>query len=228
MASATEIEKKYVIDIYNEIAPHFDKTRTGNWKEAKDFIMNIKAGSHVADIGCGSGGKMLLREDCTFVGVDNSNTMVEICKKKGLTCTVGNILQLELSSNTFDCVLCIAVIHHLSTEENRKQAILELIRIAKTDALIYIQVWGFESFEKSKKIGGAGSNKVTNVENMTDQDKYIGWKLDSRFSDKPDIYQRYYHFFKNGELEQLIPLDQVSIVRSFYDHNNYGIIIKKT
>ena len=41
----------------------------------------------------------------------------------------------------YDYVMCIAVIHHLSNKERRKQAIKELLRITKKDGKILIYVW---------------------------------------------------------------------------------------
>lgn len=46
-------------------------------------------------------------------------------------------LRLPYRANAFDVVLSIAVLHHISTEERRLQAIAELLRIAKPGNPIY-------------------------------------------------------------------------------------------
>ena len=42
------------------------------------------------------------------------------------------------------------------------------------------------------------------------------------------IYKRYYHVFIEGELEKLIDKVQgVKIIKSYFDHANWAIIIEK-
>lgn len=42
------------------------------------------------------------------------------------------------------------------------------------------------------------------------------------------VYKRYYHVFKNGELEELIKeVPEVQIEESFYDHANWCVRLKK-
>jgi len=45
------IEKKYVYEVYEEIAQHFDHTRYNPWPRVKKFLDNIPPGSFVCDIG---------------------------------------------------------------------------------------------------------------------------------------------------------------------------------
>lgn len=42
------------------------------------------------------------------------------------------------------------------------------------------------------------------------------------------VYKRYYHVFKNGELEELIQeIPELEIEESFYDHANWCVKLKK-
>ena len=50
-ASGSELESKFVRDVYREIAPHFSDTRHKPWPKVKDFITRLPCGSLVADIG---------------------------------------------------------------------------------------------------------------------------------------------------------------------------------
>ena len=218
-------EQKYVVDVYNKIAYHFDKTRIQIWKSVDEFIKSIKPNSLVIDVGAGNGKNAELRKDCKFVCTDISQEMVNICLKKGLEATVADVTKMPYQDNTFDYVICIAVIHHLSTVERRQQAIKELMRIVKPNGKIFVQVWAYESFNKSKKEGGSG--KINN----DSQDQMIRWTLHKKFnnenSDKKQDEQiyRYYHFFKQGELDSLF--DGFIIESSFVDHTNYCLIAGK-
>lgn len=43
-----------------------------------------------------------------------------------------------------DGVLCISILHHLSTIERRKQAVNEIARVLKPGARVIAYVWAFE------------------------------------------------------------------------------------
>lgn len=51
----TDIEKKYVQETYDAIAPHFSLTRTKVWPFVEKYLNNLPHYSIVADIGCGNG-----------------------------------------------------------------------------------------------------------------------------------------------------------------------------
>jgi ubiquinone/menaquinone biosynthesis C-methylase UbiE len=49
------MEKKYVYDVYDKIAPHFSSTRYKPWPMVVSFLESLETGSIVADVGCGNG-----------------------------------------------------------------------------------------------------------------------------------------------------------------------------
>ena len=103
---------------------------------------------------------------------------------------LGNSLNIPFGSDLFDYTLSIAVIHHLSTHERRKQCIEELIRITKPGGKIFIQVWGF-SCKRSDK-----------------QNAMIEWNLQKKYTNegKRNIkINRYYYLFMDDELKEMIP-----------------------
>ena len=191
---------------YNTISTHFSKTRYNIWNCVKIFLDNIEKNAIIGDIGCGNGKNMLYRKDCINMGCDLSNNLVNICIQKNLNVVLGNILNIPYKNNIFDYTICIAVIHHLSSANKRKEAINELIRVTKKGGKILILVWAFEQ-EKSSRF------------NFTKQDNYIDWKD----KNKKIIGKRYYHVFKKNELEDLI--DKSLNYESFYEKGNWGIII---
>jgi SAM-dependent methyltransferase len=235
---AKEFEKKYVKDVYDDIASHFDATRQIPWQEVKNFVLNIEPNSLVADVGAGTGKNMLIRSDCRFIGSDFSNEMVKTCVNKGLECVFGDITCLPFETDKFDYSLCVAVIHHLSTENGRRKSIEEIVRITKPKGKIFIQVWGHESANGSKKNGGCGTNikKVNDVNinegSFGDNDILIRWQLHKKYNsdesiNKHILYDRYYHLFEKGELESLVDTSTCTIMSSFIDHNNYAVILQK-
>lgn len=228
-----DIEKEYVHNVYNIIAHHFNYTRNQPWPSVQKFIDTFKPGSLIGDIGCGGGVNLETRKDCTFMGCDISSEFVKICKNRGYNVILGDCVKIPYKTNMFDYVLNIAVLPHLSTEEKRLQAIKELVRITKPDGLIYIQVWGYEFNNKNYKT-------VDKKYDVSGQGVMIPWHLQRRFryskecekmeenKQKLIVYKRYYHLFKYEELENLVnKVDDITIINSFVDKKNYGIIIKK-
>ena len=205
------IEEIYVKHVYNTIAKEFSDTRYRPWTCVEEFLDGVKPRSYIADIGCGNGKNMLYKKDCYNFGCDFSKELVKICNDQKLNVIEGDVLNIPYNPNNFDYTMCIAVLHHLSTECKRKLAINELIRITKPGGKILILVWALEQELDSKR-------------KFDKQDNYIDWRDKS----KKLLGKRYYHVFKKGELENLVLNKKgVKLVRRFYERGNHGIILEK-
>jgi len=207
--SLLPIEQQYVKNVYEKIADEFDSTRAYHWSKTKEFINQMNPNSLALDVGCGNGRNMMLRSDIDFHGCDITEKFCHICQNKGLDVTQANIIDLPYQNNTYDYVVCSAVIPHLSTHERRKQAVEELVRVTRIGGEIFILVWAFEQTENKKR-------------HFTQQDMMVSWT-----SKKNGVYNRFYHVFCKGELEGLLP-ETVEVIESFYDYGNWGVRVKKT
>jgi ubiquinone/menaquinone biosynthesis C-methylase UbiE len=202
-----------VKDTYNIISDEFSKTRYTVWDAVKLFLDDIKPNTVLADIGCGNGKNMLYRKDITNIGMDICENFVKICCERMLNVTHGSILNIPFDTNIADNTICIAVIHHLKTVEERILAISELIRITKPGGHIMIYVWCFEQDAKSKR-------------QFKTQDEMVSFKN----RDGEILSYRYYHLYIQGELEKEINMVNnynFVIEKSFKDRNNYVCVIKK-
>lgn len=47
----TDLEKKFVYDVYDKIAPHFSHTRYKPWPKIEQFLNDLPKGSFIADVG---------------------------------------------------------------------------------------------------------------------------------------------------------------------------------
>ena len=206
-----------VKDTYNIIADEFSRTRYTVWDAVKVFLDDISPKTVLADIGCGNGKNMLYRKDITNIGMDICENFVKICReKRNLSVTHGSIINIPFDTNIADNTICIAVIHHLKSVEERVKAISELIRITKPGGHIMIYVWCFEQDAKSKR-------------QFKSQDEMVSFK-----NYNGDILSyRYYHLYLQGELENEINMVNKEskynfiIKESFKDRNNYVCVIKK-
>lgn len=147
--STPEIEKKYVHRVYDAIAPHFSSTRFAKWPKVAAFLESLPCGSVILDAGCGNGKYLGLNPSCFFIGCDISNPLIKICSDKGQEVLVADAVNLPYREGFGDSAISIAVLHHLSTENRRKKAIEELVRVVKPGGFVLITVWAAEQEDQS-------------------------------------------------------------------------------
>jgi tRNA (uracil-5-)-methyltransferase TRM9 len=207
-------EQDHVQHVYNAIACHFSYTRYKAWPVVKKFLSTFCRNSIGIDCGCGNGKNMLVNKDLFIFGIDNSIELAKLASKATqLPLIVGDVRRLPFTENIFDFALSIAVIHHLILPEDRKTSLSELLRTVRPKCQFILFVWAQEQ-ETIYKI--AGLEKLDR-----DGDYLVPWKMVDR------TYKRFYHLFKKGELESLLPLDQVELLESGYDRDNWYVIGRK-
>jgi len=197
----TILEKTNVNEVYEEIAEHFHVTRVNKWSWVEDFLNKLKKDSLVLDLGCGNGRNMN-HENIKFIGVDNCTKFVEICNKKGLDVINCNMTNVKLENDKVDAIICIAVFHHLSTKENRVDALREMKRLVKPGGKILLSVWSINQPQKTRrKFNNYGNNIVIwNSYNKT--------------------FERYYYIFKIDEIKKLFQLVGLSLLNYEYNCGN--------
>lgn len=202
------IEEKYVKNVYENISKHFSNTRVYTWKWIDDFIYSQQKNSLILDIGCGNGRNMIF-ENYNFIGIDNCNGFLDICREKKLNVIEANMTNIPLESNTFDAIICIASFHHLSTPILRKKSLNEIKRLIKPGCDILLSVWSINQPKKTKKIfHNYGDTIVT-------------------YNKFGTIYERYYYIFKIDEIKNLFKLCGLILKNHFYDCGNEIFILTK-
>lgn len=203
----TSIEQEYVINTYDFIANEFSSTRYNVWGFVKDFLAD-KEHLYGLDIGCGNGKNMIYNN---MVGIDTSKSFVDICNQRGKNVVLGNSCALPFQNEIFDYCICVAVLHHLSTPERRKQCVDEMLRVLKPNGTCVFNVWSYENQTKRKFVVG---------------DNYVPWV--SRDKDR-DMKLRYYHIMDEDNFDSFINqfCDRVSVVKKFNEFGNWIVIFKK-
>ena len=75
----------------------------------------------ILDIGCGTGGNLLkLATLGNARGIDVDPLCVDYCRRKGLTCTLGSVAQLDLPSESFELVTIFDVLTSVDADEREK------------------------------------------------------------------------------------------------------------
>lgn len=221
--SENNYETTHVHEVYEAIAPHFSSTRYKPWPIVTTFLQSQPAGSIGLDVGCGNGKYLLLNPDIFVIASDRSNNLVRIASQhQPHSCVVADNLNLPHHKGVFDFAISIAVIHHLSTRERRVQAVasmLETLRRPTRDredggrALIF--VWALE--QKNSRRGWDKGDE---------QDVMVPWvmKQEAGSDTNTKIYERFYHLYREGELEEDVIATGGMVVESGYDRDNWWTI----
>lgn len=122
----------------------------------------------------------------------------------------------------FDFAISIAVVHHFATKERRIDALKAIIACLRTGGKALVVVWALEQ-ESSPRWWTKDSNA----------DVFVPWTLTShlpkgeKFSNgesETNVYNRYYHLFKEGELEASIAAANGFVLESGYERDNWWAI----
>ena len=124
------------IDTYNKLAKEYDLETTDFWKRfpatiISKFVENVGHGK-VLDVGSGPGrdGVILKEAGCSVVCLDASESMVEMCRQKGLEAVVGDFMKLPFAGESFDGAWAYTSLLHIP-KASMPAALAEIYRILK-------------------------------------------------------------------------------------------------
>ncbi|KJZ75062.1 hypothetical protein HIM_05548 [Hirsutella minnesotensis 3608] len=190
-------EDAHVHAVYEAIAPHFSSTRHKPWPLVADFLLAQRPGSVGLDVGCGNGKYLSVNRSVHLLGSDRSASLVRLAR-----------------DDAADFLISVAVVHHLSTRQRRQDAIAALLRCLRprADARALIYVWALEQ-GASRRGWDEGCQ----------QDTLVPWVMRSKGAPEA-TYQRYYHLYKKGELEEDVCAAGGKVVESGYEKDNWWVI----
>jgi alkylated DNA repair protein alkB family protein 8 len=273
--STPSTEKDHVHAVYDAIATQWHHTRGKRgvlWPGATQFLTRLPRGSVVADVGCGDGkyfpaiweaGSVVIGTDIslpllkTSIGANSGSDLPENSRVSDTrshwrdrpAVAVADCMSIPLRSNSCDAAICIAVMHHLSTEARRCRCIEELARIVRPGGSINIQAWAMEQDEDSRRKFAAADVFVP----FNAQPKYLDKKQASKDAEDPAgsgmsvaqmyseaydgaefderkglvVFKRYCHLYRQGELEELVSrVNGVDVSESGYESGNHFVILK--
>ena len=214
-----QYEETHVHRVYEEIASHFSSTRYKPWPIVERFLKGLAPGSIGLDIGCGNGKYLAVNPDIFIVASDRSANLVKIASQhQPHSCLVADNLNLPHPLGFFDFAISIAVVHHLSTPQRRIQAvaaILDLLRRpteAETEVRALIYVWALE--QKNSRRGWDEGD---------DQDVMVPWVM-KQGPEAGKTFNRYYHLYRQGELEHDIIEAGGVVLEAGYEKDNWWAI----
>ncbi|XP_050067122.1 alkylated DNA repair protein alkB homolog 8 [Anopheles maculipalpis] len=159
---AAQVEAQNVHRVYNEIAKHFSDTRHSPWPRVEAFVQSLPAGAVLLDVGCGNGKYLASSERAVMLGCDRSEGLLQVCVERGFNVLQCDCLAVPFRDESVDACISIAVIHHLATDQRRKQAISEMVRVLRPGGKALMYVWAKNQEANAQKSSYLRQNKLNN------------------------------------------------------------------
>ncbi|KAF9870119.1 tRNA (uracil-5-)-methyltransferase trm9 [Colletotrichum karsti] len=251
---AESYESRHVHTVYEAIAPHFSSTRYKPWPLVSSFLLSLAPGSLGLDAGCGNGKYIGVNPAVYIIASDRSANLVSLArdyqppfynegapKSKGKAknkaaaeaapppeppkpspknqVLVADSLALPYRQSAFDFAISIAVIHHMSTRERRKAAVAALLSAVRPrEGKVLVMVWALEQ-----------GNSRRGWDSGAEQDQLVSWvtkgsKTEAQEKPTDTTYQRYYHLYREGELEEDVVAVGGRVLESGYERDNWWAI----
>jgi SAM-dependent methyltransferase len=161
---------------YGKFARYYDVIyQRYDYDQECDFLINMFHRYHegkaesILDLGCGTGSHdiVLAKKGFKVVGIDSSNTMIEIAREKSrnsgleIEFIVRDMRELQLS-NGFDCAICMfGGFGYVLSDEDLRRLFKELRNVLKPKGLFLFEFWNedglkptpYRSWDKLEKDG---------------------------------------------------------------------------
>ncbi|ORY64081.1 S-adenosyl-L-methionine-dependent methyltransferase [Pseudomassariella vexata] len=229
LAAAPEsYEQTHVHNVYESIASHFSSTRYKPWPVIASFLSALPPGSVGLDVGCGNGKYLAVNPNVFILGSDRSANLVRIARdhsgERRCEVAVADGLSLPYREGSVDFAICVAVIHHMSTRDRRREAVGTLLGsvVEGGRGKVLVYVWALEQ-----------GNSRRGWDARSDQDQLVPWVMKAKQGgvDGPGnaetTYQRYYHLYRKGELEEDVLAVGGRVVESGYDRDNWWVVASR-
>jgi tRNA (uracil-5-)-methyltransferase TRM9 len=222
-------EQEHVHSVYEQIASHFSSTRYKPWPIIARFLKEQPDGAVGLDIGCGNGKYLAVNPNIYIIGSDRSTNLVAIAEKhRPHSVVVSDILELPHLHESVDFAISIAVVHHLSTNERRVEAIRSILEPLKPNAPALIYAWALEQ-EGSRRGWSEGDEQDVMVPWVMRGSKKAANQGSLTAATQADdkVFHRYYHLYHRGELENEIRTAGGHIIDAGYEKDNWWAICAK-
>lgn len=214
---------------YAQVAKSFSQTRQQPWPGWFQLLEVLPSTNFsVLDIGCGNGrfGQFLSSQNvhCSYTGIDNSEELLVEARRKnpGAKILRHDLVELFLSEQELpkaDVVVCLAVLHHIPSEELRAKCIEKLTTATKANGLVIFSTWQFSSLPKLLA-------RQKSHPDLEEGDYLLTWE------DNQDV-MRYCHLTTDEEVGRIVQKYPLKLVKRFsadgHDQNtNHYFIWRKT
>jgi SAM-dependent methyltransferase len=123
-----QIAERYDESLPAHVVEHYLRKRTA-------FLIERCPAGDGLDVGCGTGvlAERLARQGLTMTGVDPSAGMLDVLREKrpSVRAVQGSGTDLPFADDSFDLVMCVAVLHHVADAAAVRETLGEMVRVAR-------------------------------------------------------------------------------------------------
>ncbi|QFU83191.1 class I SAM-dependent methyltransferase [Natronorubrum aibiense] len=195
-----------VRDTYDRIATHFAATREYAWPEVEAFVdtyaddLEADAPLTGLDLGCGNCRHAeLLAPHCErVVGLDVSRGLLETGRDRArehgfdVALCQGDAARVPLAADSVDLAVYVATLHHLPTQQARRDSLDELARVLAPDSRALLSVWStaHDTFDETDGF-----------------DTTVEWTLPGG-----ETVDRFYHIYSPEEFETALEASALEVL----------------
>ncbi len=125
---------------FNQIAEAYDDSLPPHvvehyLRKRVRFVLEHCPRGTALDVGCGTGAlaARLAAAGYEMTGVDPSEGMLEVLRRRthGVRAVQGSGTALPFEGDSFDVVMCVAVMHHVARPDDVRRTLVEMVRVTK-------------------------------------------------------------------------------------------------
>lgn len=216
-SAAESYEQAHVHAVYEAIAPHFSSTRHKPWPLIAGFLASLAPGSVGLDVGCGNGKYLPVNPRVHLMGCDRSAALVSLARaERRAEVLVADGLALPCRPGSVDFAISVAVVHHFASRERRREALRAILECVRPGGRTLVYVWALEQ-EGSRRAWQAGDR----------QDTLVPWVMRPAKGIPEETYQRYYHLYREGELEEDLVAVGAVVLEAGYERDNWWAVCSR-
>ncbi|MBU0702666.1 MAG: class I SAM-dependent methyltransferase [Chloroflexi bacterium] len=210
-------------EFYAAFARPFAASRPVSDPALTAILPHIPQRARVLDVGCGNGRLAFLldreRPGATYLGVDAAPELIEAARAQAgqlanvaAEFRVADVARAKwnemLDNKCFDCIVCLAVLHHIPGFDLRARVLRELAGLLATDGRLILSTWQFLENERMRhKIVGWTEAGIAD-DDLEPGDYLLDWKREGRGL-------RYCHLVDESEVKRLAAASGLGVRQTF-------------
>lgn len=210
-------------EFYAKFAEHFAASRSVSDPALTSILPYLPSRARVLDVGCGDGRLALLldqeRPQSVYVGVDATPELIEQARAQtdslGATEIILRVVDVTnpgwsaaLPCSPYDCVVMLAVLHHIPDFELRAEVLREAAGVLGPRGQLILSTWRFLAHERLRRKIIEWDLVGIDESELEPGDYLIDWRRGGRGL-------RYCHLIEEDEVEKLADASGLVVRETF-------------